>query len=197
MPTYRARTTGTSLAFSKNAGTPSVKIGLESLFDTAAPDAPIPQDHPSRLTADLWLTEKTADRTVETLRGVFGWQGTSFEELNEPNDLIGVEVDVVWDWEEYEGKYSAKVQWINAPGAQMMKRADPAEAARVAAQYNHLLRPAGSRPAGRPAPAARPAPGTAPQRTAAAPASRPQAPRQPVQAPPMDGEMPWDDAPPY
>lgn len=197
MPTYRARIAGTALAFSKNAGTPSVKLALETLFDTAAPDAPIPQDHPSRLTADLWLTEKTADRTVETLRTVLGWQGADFEELNAPNDLAGVEVDVVWDWEEYDGKYSAKVQWINAPGAQSMKRADPAEAARVAAQYNHLLRPAGSRPAGRPAPAARPAPGAAPQRPAAAPASRPQAPRVPAQSPALEGEMPWDDAAPH
>ena len=147
MPIYRCRTTGSALAFSKEKGTPSIAIAFASLFDTAMPDAPLISENPSKFYTNLWLTEKTAGRTVETLRQTFGWQGEDFAELNDLGPLDGVEVDIVWEWESYQDaggqdKWRARVDWINKPGTGGGKKADPQEAARIAAQFNRLLKPA-------------------------------------------------------
>ena len=74
-----------------------------------------------------------------------GWKGNSFEELNtgSASPLVGVEVEVVWDYEEYEGKYTPKVQLVNSVGGGGMKKAEPEVAARVAARFDSLLRAGG------------------------------------------------------
>jgi hypothetical protein len=89
MPKYhyvRCTITGNALAKSATKGTESVKISLEAVAK---------EGEPSRLLwADLWLTEKTVERTIETLEKTLGWQGKSFAELNAPI-LAGVEVIAV------------------------------------------------------------------------------------------------------
>lgn len=146
MPIYRCRTSGSALAFSKEKGTPSIALAFASMFDTSNPEGQLSENDPVKLYTNLWLTEKTADRTVETLRQTFGWQGEDFAELNDGNPLDGIEVDIVWEWESYvdgggQEKWRARVDWINKPGSGGVKRLDAAEAARIASQFNRLLKP--------------------------------------------------------
>lgn len=203
MPIYRCRTTGSALAFSKEKGTPSIALAFASLFDTAAPDEPLTPENPPKFYTNLWLTDKTVDRTIETLRQTFGWQGEDFTELNDAGPLDGIEVDIVWEWEEYtdasnQPKWRARVDWINKPGTGGVKKADPQEAARIAAQFNRLLKPAPRAGAaavpraGVPAPQAGARPAARPGAAPAAQARQP-APQQGYQ-PPVQGSL-EDDLP--
>ena len=71
-----------------------------------------------------FLTEKTIDRTVEVLEAL-GWQGgTSTDEL------VGAEADVVIRHEEYEGKTTCRVAFVNTGGNR--NALEPAMASRVA-----------------------------------------------------------------
>ncbi len=64
----------------------------------------------------LWFgffTEKTYERTVESLRHC-GWKGTDVLELDTPQaDLNANEVEIVVEHDTYKGKTSAKVAWVN------------------------------------------------------------------------------------
>lgn len=201
MPIYRARTTGSALAFSKEKGTPSVALAFASMFDTSAPDEPLTTENPPKFYTNLWLTDKTIDRTIETLRQTFGWQGEDFTELNDQGPLDGIEVDIVWEWEEYtdgsgQVKWRARVDWINKPGTGGVKKADPQEAARIAAQFNRLLKPTRSG-----APGAVPRTGVPAPQAGARPAARPGAApasqaRQTARQAPPDLQM-SNDAPPF
>ena len=71
-----------------------------------------------RITAYLYFTEKTTERSIESLR-ICGWQGDDL------TDLQGIqlnEVELVCEPESYQGpddqepKTTLKVKWINAPG---------------------------------------------------------------------------------
>ena len=210
MPIYRCRTTGSALAFSKEKGTPSIALAFASMFDTSAPEEPLTTENPPKFYTNLWLTDKTVDRTIETLRQTFGWQGEDFTELNDQGPLDGIEVDIVWEWESYQDaggqdKWRARVDWINKPGTGGVKKADPQEAARIAAQFNRLLKPAravapgvvprAGVPAGQAAPApqagARPAsrPGAAPAAQVRQPGP-PQGCQAPVQAS-LEDDLPY------
>lgn len=200
MPIYRCRTTGSALAFSKEKGTPSIALAFASLFDTSAPEEPLTADLPPKFYTNLWLTDKTIDRTIETLRQTFGWKGEDFTELNDAGPLDGIEVDIVWEWESYQDaggqdKWRARVDWINRPGTGGVKKADAQDAARIAAQFNRLLKPAPragaaavpragvpGQPVAQRAPAGAAAPSAPGSRSGAAAASRPVAPAR--QAPP-------------
>jgi hypothetical protein len=60
-----------------------------------------------------YFTEKTAQRTVESLR-YCGFKGNDLSAaVTQPLDQ---EVQIVIDHEEYNGKTSAKVQWVNRGG---------------------------------------------------------------------------------
>jgi hypothetical protein len=61
---------------------------------------------------DGWLTEKTFDRTIESLRHC-GWEGSDLSELQ---GLDANEVDLVIEQEEYEGRVYPKVKWVNRAG---------------------------------------------------------------------------------
>src|SRR4051812_44973200 len=67
----------------------------------------------------LWFgyfTDKTFERTVESLRHC-GWKGSDVLELDTPQaDLNANEVVLVIEHETYEGKTRAKVAWVNARG---------------------------------------------------------------------------------
>lgn len=75
-----------------------------------------------RITWFGYFTEKTTVRTVESLR-YCGFTG---------NDLAAAtymplenEVQIVIDHEEYNGKWSAKVQWVNKAGGGLFKLEKP------------------------------------------------------------------------
>lgn len=71
-----------------------------------------------RLTWYGYFTEKTEERTFESLR-YCGWEGTDL------SDLTGIdrnEVELVVEEEEYDGKVKSKVQWVNRPSSPVMAR---------------------------------------------------------------------------
>lgn len=57
-----------------------------------------------------FFTEKTADRTFESLRAC-GWKGDDLGDITFPD---GNAVHLVIEDEEYEGKTHSRVQWVNA-----------------------------------------------------------------------------------
>ncbi len=126
--TVRCIVTGNALAESKQKGTPSVKIALQTQ-----------DENPRTLYADLWLTDAAFDATVETLETVFGWGGMKLEELNEPV-LVGIEVDAVCEIEEHEGREYEKVAFLNAPGAGGgVKKMDDAQVKAVTSRLDAML----------------------------------------------------------
>lgn len=56
-----------------------------------------------------YFTEKTEDRTIESMRHC-GWDSDSLAELD---SLGNNEVDLVIEDEEYQGKWRSKVKWVN------------------------------------------------------------------------------------
>jgi hypothetical protein len=60
-----------------------------------------------------YFTEASAEYTVKALR-TMGWQG---DDLSDLSSIRGVEVSIVVEHEDYEGKMRAKVRWINPPGS--------------------------------------------------------------------------------
>jgi hypothetical protein len=86
------------------------QVGVE--FEILTPDAEF-----KTLTWYGYFTEKTLDRTIESLR-IMGWTGNDLEQLS---GLDTNEVDLVVDEEEYEGKLHTKVQWVNRVGGLQIK----------------------------------------------------------------------------
>lgn len=87
-------------------GTPHVAVLLEN----AAGD---------RITWYGYLTDAALEYTLKTL-GVMGWDPVAHDgqisSLNETDLLVGAEVEVVVETEEWNGEHRAKVKWINQPG---------------------------------------------------------------------------------
>ena len=145
----RCVVTGNALSKSSNKGTASVKIALE----TMPKDGEIVRP----LWADLWLTEKTMERTIETLEKTLGWQGKSFAELNDPV-LAGVEVVAVCEWEvDDQGRDREKVAFLNSTAGGGVKRAEDADVRSIASQADGFLAMARANNPNKPKPAPRPA----------------------------------------
>jgi hypothetical protein len=107
------------------AKTGSEQIGIE--FEIlSGPDAG------KSITAYLYFTEKTFDRTVESLRHC-GWQG---DDLASITGLDANEVQLVIDHEQDNtGELRARVKWINALGGLAMNEVlSPNEAKEFAAR---------------------------------------------------------------
>lgn len=97
---HRARAREGSLTQAKT-GTPQVYVGFELL------------DMPGRSISWYgYLSEKAEERTIEALRTA-GWTGDDISRLDGLGDS---EVELVVEWEEYEGKLRARVKFINAMG---------------------------------------------------------------------------------
>ena len=144
----RCIVTGNALSKSSNKGTASVKITLETVAKEGEPSRP--------LWADLWLTEKTMERTIETLEKALGWQGKSFAELNEPV-LAGVEVVAVCEWEvDDQGRDREKVAFLNSTAGGGVKRAEADDARSIASQADGFLALARANNPNKPKPQARP-----------------------------------------
>ena len=144
----RCIVTGNALSKSSNKGTASVKITLETVAKEGEPSRP--------LWADLWLTEKTMERTIETLEKALGWQGKSFAELNEPV-LAGVEVVAVCEWEvDDQGRDREKVAFLNSTAGGGVKRAEADDVRSIASQADGFLALARANNPNKPKPQARP-----------------------------------------
>lgn len=111
---YRAKAKEWTLAES-STGKPMVVVMFDILTEGAAEKA---------LTWRGFFTEKTTDRTIESLR-FMGFEG---DDLSQLKGLDRNEVDLVVEDEEYtdengQPQLSAKVQWVNKPRALMVKNA--------------------------------------------------------------------------
>lgn len=142
MPNYIATIMSHGLAKSSVKGTPSVKLHLSAEKNLDTGDAV----EGKIFYADLWMSEKTVDRTVETLRNI-GYEGNSFEDMN-GNCLEGTKVEIVTDFEDYqtqdgEWKTSEKVKYVNPVGSyggRGVKPIDNKDAHDIARQYDSVLR---------------------------------------------------------
>lgn len=138
---YRARASSWGLGESKSG-----KEQLAIEFRLTDPEAPT-----KLITAFLFFTEKTFDRTIESLRHC-GWQG---DDLTNLSGLDANEVDLVLEEEEYEGKRQTKVKWINRCGGLTLKAPLSEDKARTfAASMRDRIRAldaSAGRPAAKPA----------------------------------------------
>ena len=128
----RCTVTGNALAKSSSKGTPSVKIALETVAK---------ENEPSRaLWCDLWLTDATVERTIETLEKTLGWQGKSFSELNAPI-LAGAEVVAVCEYEmDDRGIEREKVAFLNSTAGGGVKKAEDADVRAIASKMDGFLK---------------------------------------------------------
>jgi hypothetical protein len=121
-----------------------------------------------------FLTDKTLDRTVEGLR-YCGWEGDEIGALPElaANGQLSQEVELVIDHEEWEGKWRAKVKWVNRPGGgtvKLEKKLTGSDLSSFSARMKGRIRTAGAANAnGR----------TTPQRSTGGGGSQPQHPNAP------------------
>ena len=62
-----------------------------------------------------WLTEKAMDRTLKTLEEAFGWDGDleALAKLVSTGPFAGKPCKIVTEMEEYRGKKTVKVKWLN------------------------------------------------------------------------------------
>lgn len=87
-----------------------------------------------------YFTDKTADRTLESLR-ICGFVGEDMDRFWEQRPEN--EVQIIVEHEEFDGKTRAKVQWINNPGGGGVRLSDPmnqADARKFAAQFKSKLK---------------------------------------------------------
>lgn len=133
---YKAVVTGNTLATSKEKGTPSVEIQVRTSQEVGGDAVAM------TLTGSIWLTSKTTERAIETLDRVFGWNGNSFSELNNPI-LKGIECEITVEESEYNGKPQKKIAFFNRPGesgTRAMTAIDDTQARSIASQFDSALR---------------------------------------------------------
>lgn len=75
-----------------------------------------------RLTWFGYFTEKSIKRTIQGLR-LCGFRGDDLAALT--SQAINQEVSITVEHSEWDGKVSAKVAWVNAPGGGMVKLERP------------------------------------------------------------------------
>jgi hypothetical protein len=105
---YRAQAREWSLG---KAGTGNPQVGV--MFDLL--------DHEGeQLTWYGSFTDAALPTTVKALQAM-GWQGADIRELAQPTTKLDQEVVLVVEWDEYNGKRSLKVKWVNSMGGLAMK----------------------------------------------------------------------------
>jgi hypothetical protein len=123
-----------------------------------------------RMTWFGFFTEATFDRTIEALR-YCGWTGTDLADFAAADGLLppgmDQEVELVVEHDEYKGKVSAKIAWVNSGGGLALKDALSADqarsfAARMKGKILALDQSVGRKPAPQSKPAARPQTQTTP-----------------------------------
>lgn len=115
---------------SKDKGTPFVLVAFEILSGPQAGQ---------RISWFGYFTDKTVDRTVESLRAC-GFHGDDLAAFSDQNPDI--EVQIVVGHEEYEGKMRAKVQWVNSlsRGINIEKPMDKKSLGLFAARFKSKLK---------------------------------------------------------
>lgn len=96
-----------------------VAIGIETTMsgkDYISADFDIVDDNGEAYTVEWrgWLTEKTERKTMEALR-LLGWQGDDIYEDMAAEGALRNKVKIDVRHEEYKGKTSARVAFINGP----------------------------------------------------------------------------------
>ena len=146
---YRARGVEAGLGYT-NGGSEQIAVLLE---------VQVPEGAPERITWYGYFTEKTTERTLESLRHL-GW---STDDLSDLTGIDANEVEVIVEHEDdLDGNPRARVKWINSghSGGLALKSAMPQNAAKAlaaklrGAAVASRQRASGAMPA---APAARPA----------------------------------------
>ncbi len=95
------------------ASTGTIQVGIEfELYQTGA-------ENSTRMTWYGYFTDKSTERTIETLR-LCGWTGDDFEDLSEIGLDESVRVSLVVREEEYNGKSQTKIAFVNRPGGVAM-----------------------------------------------------------------------------
>ncbi len=134
-----------------------------------------------------YFTDATFERTIESLRNL-GWQGDDLRDLS----TVGSKpCEIVVDFEEYEGKRSLRVKFINSAGRRtvaMKNEMDASAAAAFAARMRGQVIAANGGKATRTATPSRPAAGAAPAARTALPAQRSAAPAPVEGGPPTPPE---------
>lgn len=114
--TYRAIASSAPITFGRSSnGNTQIAVEFEVLGKDEAEEY-----RPTGETI-TWIghfTDKTADRTIESLLHA-GWQGEDPSELAEISaaSVLPTAVDLACEPEEYDGKWTLKVQWVNKVGA--------------------------------------------------------------------------------
>jgi len=109
--TYRARAVGAGFGMSDNHN-PQLAIQFEVVdHDQLSGES---------IAAVMFFTEKTTTRSIESLQ-ILGFASDDLELLAEigPDkaaELLPSIVEIVCEPEEYDGKWSLRVKWINRPG---------------------------------------------------------------------------------
>lgn len=134
-------------------GTPHVSV----LFEDVNGD---------RITWYGYLTDKAMERTIASLQ-ILGWDAVAdnglVHKLNGTDALVGAEAEIVVEMEEWEGKPTPKVKWVNEVGGGMAKPLPEEEAATFAASIRtKVLSAARPQANNRPGPAKQPAAAGAP-----------------------------------
>lgn len=138
--TYKALLVDWGIEKSPEKGTTAVALTFRLSTDAGQQD----------LTWRGWLTEKTTERTFDTLE-VLGFKGTSIEDLidgkmgaSRPLNLAKV-VECVVAHQEYNGKVYARIDWINDPEKSAIKRVqkgDPAlSSVNAALMQRRMMKP--------------------------------------------------------
>ncbi len=124
---YTATVTKAEVAESKTKGTP----GVFFTFRTSS----------GEIDGTLWLSEKPYERTLETLRKVFGFND-DFETLG--TQLEGRKCSITVENETNDkGQDWPRVKWINAVGGSASKPAAGGLLAKPTAQARKIAKPAG------------------------------------------------------
>lgn len=126
---YRARAVQAALG-ETSTGKEQIAVEFETLDEEGAPG--------EHITWFGFFTEKSLEHTVRALR-VCGWRG---DDINNLDGISDNEVSLVVEHEEYEGKVSAKVKWVNAPGGGIALKStlDAGRAASFAATMKSRIR---------------------------------------------------------
>lgn len=131
--TYFAVVMATALQKSKS-GTESVAIQFQATRNLSSGD-----ECDKKFVGYLYLSSRAVENAIKTLRDVFGYTEKSFYPLNRAETLEGKDCEITVVHEEYNGKISPKVQWINKTGhfeSRTLKAIDDAEAREMCARLD-------------------------------------------------------------
>lgn len=138
--TYRAKPVEAMIGKSNKKNTPFVGV----MFEVVGGDF-----NGQRLKWEGFLTEKTAERTIESLQHC-GWTGDDLSIFSRPegSKVLTTEVELVVEMEAYQGddpskagREYPKVQWVNRAGGGPKfagAAVDPAEAAAFGQKFRGL-----------------------------------------------------------